>query len=225
MQSENTRQKLRLRAARLLCDDVYPVLMRYGRPFLTGSYVYDLMVVPELDLYLEMSPLNLDQCAQLCADLVKCKSVKRIKYSNRLDYPRQSGNTISGLWLRPTFADRYEDWDIDIWCIQRESSPVSWKDPYAWLINLSADEKENTRKLKLQLLGKKLYGNERAITSVQLYEFVERHRGQSLADVLRWRFERTLAWPALFFSSASFNSHSASTTRRTSSSDADCHLS
>jgi hypothetical protein len=87
-------------------------LRSFGRLIPTGSYFLDVMVYPDLDLYL--SPVSVAQLFQLGAHLASFEKVYEVVFqkSRRADLP-------GGLYLkaRVEYGDWGHPWKIDIWSL------------------------------------------------------------------------------------------------------------
>jgi len=80
----------------------------------TGSYYLDLMMYPDIDLYLP--PAKPRQLFQLAADLVENYPVVRVNFLNGGQGPLKNG-----LYIKPVIAvgEWERPWKIDIWAVAR----------------------------------------------------------------------------------------------------------
>jgi hypothetical protein len=86
----------------------------YSRIVPTGSYFLDVMVYPDIDLYL-MS-ITHDQAQQICTQLAAAPLVCEVKFEESHD-PTLPG----GLYIKPriTYGDWGRPWKIDIWAVDQ----------------------------------------------------------------------------------------------------------
>jgi hypothetical protein len=98
-----------LRAIRLeeLCRDIGPLTP-------TGSYYLDLMIYPDIDLYLP--PARPRQLFEIAAHLVENHPVVRVNFLNG-----GSGPLKNALYIKPVIAvgNWERPWKIDIWAVEQ----------------------------------------------------------------------------------------------------------
>jgi hypothetical protein len=80
----------------------------------TGSYYLDLMVYPDIDLYLP--PATPRQLFQMVTHLVEHHPVERVNFLNGGPGPLKNG-----LYIKPViaFGDWERPWKIDIWAVDQ----------------------------------------------------------------------------------------------------------
>jgi hypothetical protein len=91
---------------------LYDVLQSYGEVYLTGSYLLDVMVYPDLDLYIP--PLGIEQLFKVAARLAQCELVCEVKFQKSYLPELPGGYYMKavvdhGNWGRP--------WKVDIWSV------------------------------------------------------------------------------------------------------------
>ncbi len=86
------------------------ILQPYGEFVATGSYFMDLMVYPDVDLYMPMA--SIPQVFEIGARLADCPIVNQVIFE-KSDLPSLPG----GLYLKPRIAygGWERPWKIDIW--------------------------------------------------------------------------------------------------------------
>ena len=84
----------------------------YGGIFPTGSYLLDLMMYPDIDVY--VPPMTIEQIFTAGARLAACPLVHEVIFS-KTDLPNLPG----GLYLKPRidYGNWGRPWKIDIWSI------------------------------------------------------------------------------------------------------------
>lgn len=88
------------------------ILGPYGKITFTGSYFLDVMVYPDIDIYI--SKLTVAQLFQVGAQLAESELVVQVVFEKSND-PQMPG----GLYLKPRIAygDWGRPWKIDIWSL------------------------------------------------------------------------------------------------------------
>jgi hypothetical protein len=106
-------QRLTAEADQLLHElDVHGILGAYGRVVPTGSYFLDVMVYPDIDLYIP--PVSMEQLFAIGGRLALSPLVFQVVVEKDLD-----GTMAGGLYLKPRvrFGDWGRPWKIDIWSL------------------------------------------------------------------------------------------------------------
>jgi hypothetical protein len=137
-------RKLRAEADLVLAEvKLDQVLRPYGRIVPTGSYFLDLMMYPDIDLYI--STVSIDQLFQIGARLASAEKVFQVIFekSTTPDLP-------GGLYLKPRIAhgDWGRPWKIDIWSLDDAVIDEKMRDMYRW-------REELTEAMRAQILAYK----------------------------------------------------------------------
>jgi hypothetical protein len=106
-------RRLKAEADYLLYEaGVYDILRAYGRVVPTGSYYLDVMVYPDIDLYLSQG--SLEQLFAIGAQLARSPLVFQVVFEKDLDQ-----TMAGGLYLKPRirYGDWGRPWKIDIWSL------------------------------------------------------------------------------------------------------------
>ena len=72
---------------------LYEILEPYGKVALAGSYFLDVMVYPDIDLYIP--PVTIEQLFQIGAQLARAERVKQVTFE------KDSTVLPGGLYLKP----------------------------------------------------------------------------------------------------------------------------
>lgn len=103
------------------------VLRPYGRIVPTGSYFLDLMMYPDIDLYIPT--VSIDQLFEIGARLAKAEKVFQVIFekSTTPDLP-------GGLYLKPRIehGEWGRPWKIDIWSLGDAMIDDKMRDMYRW---------------------------------------------------------------------------------------------
>ena len=111
--SDKLRHEADLILGLIRLDDI---LRPYGRVFPTGSYFLDVMVYPDIDLYIPK--VSIDQLFTIGAQIASCEPVTQVVFE-RSDDPV---NMPEGLYLksRVKYGDWGRPWKIDIWSLEEK---------------------------------------------------------------------------------------------------------
>ncbi|OGO29264.1 MAG: hypothetical protein A2136_10840 [Chloroflexi bacterium RBG_16_54_11] len=87
------------------------ILHTYGKNFLTGSYFLDVMVYPDIDLFI--TKVSIEQIFEIGAQIANSELVTRVVFE-RTDDPAQMPG---GLYLKPrlNYGDWGRPWKFDNW--------------------------------------------------------------------------------------------------------------
>ena len=92
------------------------LFQKYGKLFVTGSYVYDLMAWRDYDLVLEMKMLDENTVYSLIKDIGFALDPKELKILNNLD--KHNKNRPQGYWVG-IYIDK---WKIDLWLMDEDNA-------------------------------------------------------------------------------------------------------
>ena len=89
------------------------ILKPYAKTFPNGSYFLDVMVYPDIDLYI--TKVNIGQLFEIGAQIAQCDLVIQVVFE-RTDDPERLPD---GLYLKPrvNYGDWGRPWKIDIWSL------------------------------------------------------------------------------------------------------------
>jgi hypothetical protein len=93
---------------------LYDILRPYGKVFSTGSFFLDVMVYPDIDLYI--TKVNLEQFFHIGAQLARHELVTQVVFEKTDDPVLMP----EGLYLKPrvNYGDWGRPWKIDIWSLE-----------------------------------------------------------------------------------------------------------
>lgn len=137
-QADNVMEMIRL----------YDILLPYGEVFPTGSYFLDVMVYPDIDLYIPN--VNLGQLFDIGAQLACCELVSQVvfeKTDNQVLMP-------DGLYLkvRVKFGDWGRPWKIDIWSLDKKVISQKMEDMRHFQVRLTQPLREQIVRYKLSIM-------------------------------------------------------------------------
>jgi hypothetical protein len=93
---------------------IYDILRPYGNVFPCGSYFLDVMVYPDIDLYI--TKVNIQQLFEIGAQIAQSELVTEVLFAKTDDPVRLP----EGLYLKPrvNYGDWGRPWKIDIWSLE-----------------------------------------------------------------------------------------------------------
>lgn len=148
-----------------------------------GSYSYNLMVYPDLDLDISPDPrINKLQISNLVADLSKSKYVKSLTLNDLVNFNSNNSDWSGGYFIGAVVEFENEDWGIDCWVQKEGNLFFDYKEHEKWLCDISNEEADAILLIKYKLLYKKLYGSK--FSSYQLYDAVLNKRVRTAEDFL-----------------------------------------
>ncbi|HEY0737251.1 MAG TPA: hypothetical protein VGD69_20200 [Herpetosiphonaceae bacterium] len=107
--------ELRVEAEQRVLPGLLRVASRYGAPHLSGSYVLNLMVWRDLDLYLEANDLNLASFFVLGGELADTLAPVRMRFRN--ERLAQTPGLPHGLYWGIYLGEARRAWKIDLWLV------------------------------------------------------------------------------------------------------------
>jgi len=175
-------------AVALLEETLLPLLSKYGKVEVNGSYTYKLLYHPDIDLYIINNNLTKENYVSLCAELLSLDRVSKIRTGDRVNFPQDAGNgRPTGYWVSPTIHTADHTWSCDIWMQKPE-----WVNPKIYrydnvLANLPDEQRLAILTLKQELITAGRYGVGKEFESVNIYDAVLTNTDLSL-DELRKLF-------------------------------------
>lgn len=140
--SQNTKQE----ADELLkYGNVLDILSKHGKVILTGSYRYDLMWGPDIDLVV-LSDKPEETSPQVLNDFVRQRNFRKYQLGDFLKFPLK--NRPQGMIIVLILEFKGRKWEIEIWF----QKSLSKDDEYLnkLLTKISEDQKKTILELKFQ---------------------------------------------------------------------------
>jgi len=124
---------------------LYDILRPYGKVFTTGSFFLDVMIYPDIDLYI--TKVNLEQLFHIGAQLARSEHVTQVVFEKTDDPVLMP----EGLYLKPrvNYGDWGRLWKIDIWSL--EETVIHEK-----MVDMRRFQAKMTPELRQQILNYKL---------------------------------------------------------------------
>lgn len=167
--------ELQTEASQLLEETLLPLLEKYGKVIVGGSYVYNLLNHPDLDIDVVSEAVSKEIFVNLCAELILLPGTFKFKSSDRVSYRHAPATDRPvGYWLSPEIYFGNHKWNLDIWLQKPEWHTGNTSRYKEELLNIDEESRIAILSLKEELLSKKLYGIGREFVSTDIYEGVLR---------------------------------------------------
>ena len=170
--------------------DEFPVLAlvdRLGETVISGSFSYNLMIKPDIDLSVFTNSVDIAMIAEIAQMITTMDQVSMVLVSNKLIKRPDPGMPV-GVYLRVKRLFEDVEWNFDIWIMKREDYISS---EFDGMIRLPATQHDLLLLLKYQLKAVRMYPGSSKISnsfsSADLYRAVLRDNCKSLDDLIEWR--------------------------------------
>jgi hypothetical protein len=127
---------------------LYDILRPYGKVLYTGSYFLDVMVYPDIDLYI--TKVSINELFEIGAQIASCELVTQVVFE-RTDDPV---HLPEGLYLksRVNYGDWGRPWKIDMWTLKEEVILQKIEDMRHYKIKMTPALREQIIRYKLSVL-------------------------------------------------------------------------
>ncbi|MEU5428235.1 hypothetical protein AB0H73_21925 [Streptomyces olivoreticuli] len=100
-------------------------LSDFGVVELEGSYVYDLMINPDIDILVHVKPslpLTLSARGHILRNVAEVPGVNKLQMSDHRNFPQRTPG-IRGVWVGLSYQapDLSNRWNIDLWFVEKIS--------------------------------------------------------------------------------------------------------
>lgn len=123
------------------------ILQPYGPVFSTGSYFLDVMVYPDIDLYIPL--LSIEQLFTIGGQLASSNNVIQVKFEKSF-----LENLPGGLYLncRVEYGDWERPWKIDIWSLDDVTLNHQMEPVLSFKNKLTAEKRAQIIRYKMSIL-------------------------------------------------------------------------
>jgi len=169
--------KLKKEADELLRDIRLEELCRdIGKVTPTGSYYLDLMIYPDIDLYLP--PAIPRQLFQIAAHLVENHPVVRVNFLNG-----GSGPLKDGLYIKPVIAvgSWERPWKIDIWAVAQSFIDDKTAELDSFVERMTPEQRELILNYKYAILNEE--GRTPMFSGIYIFRAVIDHGLSRFSDI------------------------------------------
>lgn len=144
---------------------------RYGHLSpIGGSYEYDLMVYPDLDISLISNQLDKDSFASLVGELAANEYVRKISTADTVNFPPIYKGRPKGFWIGLEIPFENDRWGIDCWLQEPEWASADENNYSERLKSLEQSAKDFILQIKYSLIQRQLYGKK--VSSNDVYDAV-----------------------------------------------------
>lgn len=154
--------RLRSQADKMLAvTKVMDVFTKHGllSP-IEGSYQYELMMYPDLDIGLLADTISKQDFANLLADLAAHPAVRGLSTADTINFNLSMRPRPKGYWIGVDIPFEDDRWGIDCWLQQPEWGSVQEGDYAERLIHLNQLEKDAVLAIKYELIRNGSYGKQ-----------------------------------------------------------------
>ena len=152
--------------------NILGLFAKYGElSSIGGSYEYNLMVYPDLDIGVVAPSVKKDDFASLVGELTASEYVRKIGTADTVNFePVHPGRRPKGYWIGLEVPFEEDRWGIDCWVQQPEWVSDS-EDTYAGrLLVLEQPGQDAILLIKYDLIRRGVYG--KTVFSVDVYDAV-----------------------------------------------------
>lgn len=148
----------------------------YGEVVIGGSYLYNLMTHPDIDVSIINKATSKESCAELVKKLAALKVVKSLKVIDRVHHPRSHDPARpTGYYIGLIIPFKEEEWNVDIWLQQPEWHTDQSLQLAQELMNISMEQRLAILSIKSTLRARDEYGVNKKYQSVDVYRSVLDH--------------------------------------------------
>lgn len=156
---------------------------KYGKVSeIGGSYKYNLMIYPDLDLGVIANKVDNNLITSLLSDLVKIGLIRSINYVDTYHFGSKTSGRPKGYWIGLEIPFENDRWGIDCWFQELEWTNSNIDDYADKLTQLNPSAKDAILMIKYQLIYRGLYGNK--YYSSQVYDAVIEHGALTIDQFL-----------------------------------------
>ena len=128
---------------------LHEIVAPYGRVVAQGSYSLDLMMYPDIDLFIP--PVSLDQLSSIGAQLAASELVTQLKFQKRAPETLPGGRYAQA---RVRYGDWGREWKIDIWSVDEAVGKRQLAEQEGFRRKLTKSLSEQILRYKYSILNK-----------------------------------------------------------------------
>src|SRR3989344_2525844 len=111
-------KRIKEQADRILKESgILDILKDYGEIIIGGSYALDLMLRPDLDLFVITQEHDWNKVLKISADIMRSKYFRELAFVNWIDFKDKNIDTLKGYYFQPWVALEDQLWKMDLWLI------------------------------------------------------------------------------------------------------------
>jgi hypothetical protein len=125
------------------------LLSQSGKVTFTGSYYLDLMIYPDIDLYVSKVPI--DKIFKITSEITNSDLVSEVRF-HKEDKPPFNGGLYLKFYLN--YGDWKRPWKIDIWFLEDKVIDEQMKEMHRFKEKLTPELKEKILAYKFSIINK-----------------------------------------------------------------------
>ena len=128
---------------------LYEIVRPYGQVVPTGSYYLDVMMYPDIDLYI--SKVSVEDLFDIGAQLAKCEMVYQVVFEKS-----RTAQLPGGLYLKPRIerGEWGRPWKIDVWSLEDAVIDAKMEEIRRFKEEMTAQVRERILRYKYSVLTK-----------------------------------------------------------------------
>jgi hypothetical protein len=179
----NEQARLRSQADKMLADtQIMDILAKYGQLSpIEGSYLYELMMYPDLDIGLKANTVTKQDFANLLSELAAHPAVRGLQTADTINFILSKRPMPKGYWIGIDIPYENDRWGIDCWLQQPDWGTDQKDGDYAnRLMHLNQSGRDAILAIKYELIRNGTYG--KPYLSGDVYDAVLEHGVRSVED-------------------------------------------
>jgi|SRR3989344_542459 len=96
---------------------ILDILKDYGEVKIGGSYVLDVMLRPDLDLFVITQEHDWNKVLKISADIMKSRYFREFDFVNWIDFGDKDIDAMKGYYFQPWVPIEGQLWKMDLWLI------------------------------------------------------------------------------------------------------------
>lgn len=173
-------KKTKEQAERILRESrLAEILSKHGQVKFSGSYPLNVMLRPDLDVYVLAQEHDVAKLTSIISKIIKQNYFQEIDFADWLNFP---GGPWEGYYLQPHIKVDEVRWKLDIWLIKQEIYQ-----PYTEEFQRLLENTPEKRQIILQIKNDLKEGSKyiKGVNGRDIYEAVLKHGIQNSQDFLK----------------------------------------
>lgn len=114
-------KKVKVQADKILNESrILDVLKTYGEVKIGGSYTLDVMLRPDIDVFVVASHHDWDKILNIQTEIMKTKYFGELDFANWIDFTDPTVTLLKGYYFQPRVQTDNELWKLDVWFLTPE---------------------------------------------------------------------------------------------------------
>ncbi len=114
-------KRVKIQADKILKESgIVEILQTYGEVKIGGSYALDVMLRPDIDLFVVANQHDWEKVLNIQSTIMKSRYFREFDFVNWVDFEDQSLTSKKGYYFQPWVPAGGKLWKIDIWLITPE---------------------------------------------------------------------------------------------------------